>query len=391
MRTARHIISLMILLLSAFHAGGSDSLGVRRLHHDLTLAASGGYDLPSHGYYNGYNPFGKPIRGNSSLHIEYGFGFTDATRAGRLYPGVTQGIGLSACTFYDNELMGTPVFAYMFQKARICEFKSGFGLDYSWNLGASYGWRVSDMIASPWNVYVNVGLQLSWDVSRRWTLGFGPEFTHCSNGDTAYPNGGANLINMKLALTRHFVEVPSGKDRTSVLEYESLLRQKRFVDRMHYDLVLAGGWRAGKVTGETYALINKAFPFFGLNFMPMYRLDRHFSVGASLDLLADRSADIYDVVRDEETREVVSYSQPPLHRQIAAGLSLRGDITMPVFTVGAGVGGFVLGGGNSLKGLYTTFTLKAFVTERLFLNVTYRLSSRNYTHNLMYGLGWRFN
>jgi hypothetical protein len=75
---------------------------------------------------------------------------------------------------------------------------------------------------------------------------------------------------------------------------------------------------------------------------------------------------------------------------MAAGLSLRGDITMPIFTVGAGFGGFVLGG-DTLRGLYTTFTLQAFVTDRLFLNVAYRLSTLNYTHNLMYGLGWRFN
>ena len=48
------------------------------------------------------------------------------------------------------------------------------------------------------------------------------------------------------------------------------------------------------------------------------------------------------------------------------------------------------GNTDSLKGLYTTFSLKDFVSRRLFLNVTYRLSSRNYTHNMMYGIGWRF-
>ena len=102
-------------------------------------------------------------------------------------------------------------------------------------------------------------------------------------------------------------------------------------------------------------------------------------------------AGLYDIVFEEGTRDVISYSQPPLHKQVAAGLSLRGDINMPIFTVGAGVGAFVLGTDHSLRGLYTIFTLKAFVSERLFLNVTYRLSSLNYTHNLMYGLGWRFN
>lgn len=388
---SKHILALTILLLPVFQAGGSDSLQVRRLYHDLTIAASAGYNLPSHGYYNGYNSLERPIPANSSLHLEYALGFTGATHLGRLYPGVTQGIGLAACTFFEYELMGTPVFAYVFQNARIHEFKPGVALNYSWNLGASYGWRTNEMIASPWNVYVNVGLNLSWDISKRWTLGMGPEFSHCSNGDTAYPNGGANLIDFRISLTGHIEEDNFAKDRSEIIGYESQLRNKSFKERMTYDLILGGGVRAGKVTGKEYALINEAFPFFSLYFMPMYRLNRYFSAGASLDLLADRSANLYDVYCDKETREVILYTQPPIYRQMAAGLSVHGDITMPVFTIGAGIGGFVLGSGQTLRGLYTTFSLKAFMTERLFLNVTYRLSARNYTHNLMYGLGWRFN
>lgn len=390
-RHVRYSLTFIVLLLSGFFADGRDTLHMPGLHHDMTLAVSAGYNIPSHGYYRGYNESSRPIPANSSLHLEYAFGFTPATRSGRLYPGVTQGLGISVCTFYESALMGTPFFAYIFQKARIFDFSPCLGLGYSWNLGASYGWKENDLTASPWNVYVNVGLRLFWDISRRLTLDVGPEFTHCSNGDTAYPNGGANLMNVRVGLTGHMTESPHLNDRGYIREFESGLRQKTFAERMTYDLILAGGWRAGKVTGDEYALINRPFPFFALNLVPQYHLDRHFAVGASLDLLVDRSADIHDVILDPETGEVVSYSQPPLYRQVAAGLSLRGDIKMPVFTVGAGVGGFVLGGGKSLKGLYALFNLKAFVTDRLFLNVTYRLSSRNYTHNLMYGIGWRFN
>ena len=390
-KSLRYTLTLMILLLSGIFADGSDTLSIPRLHHEVTFAASAGYNLPSHGYYRGYNEYSRPIPANSSLHLEYAFGLTSATRLGRLYPGVTQGLGFAASTFYDHSLMGTPIFAYIFQNARILDLNPCLGLNYSWNLGASYGWKENDVTASSWNVYVNVGLWLSWDISKLLTLNLGPEFTHCSNGDTAYPNGGANLMNLRVGLTGHITDSPRFEDRTDILEYESALRQKTFAGRMSYDLILAGGWRAGKVTGEAYALINRPFPFFALNLVPQYHLNRYFAVGASLDLLADRSADIHDVIVDPKTREVLSYAQPPLHRQMAAGLSFRGDIKMPIFTVGLGLGGFVLGGGKSLKGLYTMFTLKTFVTDRLFLNVTYRLSSRNYTHNLMYGLGWRFS
>ena len=390
-RLLSHIVTTMVLLLSAFHADGSDSLSVRRLYHDVAVSVSAGYNLPSHGYYNGYNPLGKPIPANTAVHLEYGFGLTDATSAGRLYHGVTQGLGISALTFYSPELMGTPFCAYIFQNATIHEFKPGLSLDYSWQLGASCGWNQTDLIASRWNISVNVGLLLSWDISPEWTLGLGPEFTHYSNGDTAYPNGGANLMNLKVGLTSHVVPNMSSNDRNHIVEYESQLSRKSFSERVHYDLLLTGGWRAGKVSRDIYAVINRPFPCFGMNFMPMYQLNRNFSVGASLDLLADRSANLYDIVFEEGSRDVSSFRQPALYEQMAAGLSVRGDITMPIFTVGAGVGAFVLGNGYSLRGLYTVFTLKTFVSERLFLNVTYRLSALNYTHNLMYGLGWRFN
>jgi hypothetical protein len=379
-----------MVFLAGVSAAGRDSLTLRNVCHDITLSASAGYNLPSHGYYNGYNPSGNPIYANSSVHLEYGVGLDPQTRLGALYPGVVQGVGLSCLTFYRHDLMGTPVSAYIFQRGRILDILPVLGVDYRWDLGGSYGWKKSEMIASCANIYVNVGLMLTWDVSDCLSLHAGPQFSHCSNGDTCYPNGGANLVDLRVGITGHLGRSTTEPDRSVIDEYESELHASGFAERMSYDLVLCGGWRAGKVTSGAYALINEPFPFVALNFAPSYRFNRYFSVGASLDLLADRSAGIYDVVEDDATGQVISYELPNFTRQSAAGLSLKGDITMSVFTIGARFGGFLLAGTDSLKSLYATFSLKTFVSKRLFLNVTYRLSSRNYTHNMMYGIGWRF-
>ena len=50
----------------------------------------------------------------------------------------------------------------------------------------------------------------------------------------------------------------------------------------------------------------------------------------------------------------------------------------------------MLNTGYDSSRLYATFSLKAFLTKRLFLYVGYRFNSTQYTHNLMYGLGMRF-
>lgn len=389
-RYFRHIILLIVFLSVALVVSGRDSLNVRRFYHDVGLAASAGYNLPSHGYYNGHNPLNQPIRANSSVHLKYGFGFQPGTRLGSLYPGVTQGVGVAGCTFYSHELMGTPVIAYIYQNVPLMALKPGISLDYSWELGGSYGWKQTELIASRANIYVNVGLKFSYDFCRYWSMSVGPEFTHCSNGDTKYPNGGSNMFNLKVGVTGHVVPRQGQVDRKVIEEYENELTKKTFAERLEYDLAFSGGIRAGKVKGEKSYIINEPYPCFCLTFTPQYRIDRHFSAGASFDVIADRSANLYDVVYDSEAKLVTSYSVPSVLEQTAAGISIRGEITMPIFIVGVGFGGFVLPAGNSLSGLYSTFSLKTFMTESLFLNISYRLSTKNFTHNMMYGVGLRF-
>ena len=389
-RYIRHTILSIVFLSVVLNASGRDSLGVHKLYSDVGIEFSAGYNLPSHGYYNGYNPLKKPLYFNSLLHLKYGFGFQPGTRLGSLFPGVTQGVGLAGCTFYSKELMGAPVVAYVFQNVPIMNPKQGVDVSYSWELGGSYGWKQTELIATRANIYVNVGLKLSCDISESLTFNVGPEFIHCSNGDTKYPNGGSNMFNLKVGVSGNVVPRQGKADRRVIEEYESDLSQMTFAERMEYDLALSGGFRAGKIKGDKSYIINDPFPFFGLTFTPLYRIDRHFSAGVSLDVLADRSANIYDVVYDSETKAVLSYKQPGLDKQIAAGLSFKGEITMPIFTVGVGVGSFVVPAGDSLKGVYGTFSLKTFMAENLFLNICYRLSTNNFTHNMMYGMGVRF-
>ena len=136
-------------------------------------------------------------------------------------------------------------------------------------------------------------------------------------------------------------------------------------------------------------VINKPFPLAGLNFNPQFHFTRNLSAGAALDLIYDSSANIYGQVEDEETGQVISFQRPSFEKQIAAGLSLRAELTMPVFSVNVGGGWNFLRSGEDMHPFYAIFNLKTFVSQRLFLLVGYRLSTLQYTHNLMFGLGVR--
>ena len=44
------------------------------------------------------------------------------------------------------------------------------------------------------NAYINLGFILNWQLHPQWKLARSVDFTHFSNGNTHYPNGGLNVI-----------------------------------------------------------------------------------------------------------------------------------------------------------------------------------------------------
>jgi hypothetical protein len=158
---------------------------------------------------------------------------------------------------------------------------------------------------------------------------------------------------------------------------------------MTYDIVAYGGWRADRfMDGGKFYVINKALPLGGINFQPTYHFNDYFALGTSLDLQVDSSLNLYGATSDE-TGNTISYTRPALWQQMEAGISLHGEISAPIFTVGVGVGLNMLHRGYDSSLIYTTFSLKAHITKQFFLYVGYRFNSKQYTHNLMYGVGIR--
>ena len=384
------IISLILFILfcQGLSASVNDTLSDNRITHQIGMEARPSYVIPTHGFYRGWNSLNTPVRSGGSAHLKYSFSFPEGHRYGEGYPTSYQGIGLSVNTFLAHDLLGTPGSIYLFQGAPIISFGDKLSIDYEWNFGLSYGWKAYDgtsdeddmLIGSSANAYINVGILLSYYINRHWKLSAGPEYTHFSNGDTKFPNGGANTINFRVGIARNF-NAPT-KQKTIVEMFDSWNKS------LVWDLIAYGAWRADRIVDDTgLHLINKVFPVAGININPLYRFSQSLSAGASLDLMYDRSANLTGTEADG----VYTYTYPGFLRQCAAGLSVRGEIRMPIFAINLGLGYNFLHPGTDLKGLYGIFNLKTFLTDNLFLNIGYRLSSRAYTHNMMFGLGWRID
>ena len=377
------ILCTVLLLL------GNRTIAGTRTDHAIGVNIRPSYIIPTHGFYNGWNPFEKPLRFSYSAHAAYQFSYPDDTVKGRLFPGVYQGIGIGVQSFMAGDILGNPISLYLFQGAPLFSLSERITLDYEWNFGLSAGWipNNSYVTASAFNVYINVGLLFNWRLDENWGLIFGPEYTHYSNGDTAFPNGGANTVNLRIGAKRHFctgnVTVPQA------IIFKAEQEQPRFWQNVTYDISLFGGFRADRMlVGKTLHVINKAFPLIGVQFNPLYNFNRCLSVGPSLDLIYDNSANL---TASADDNDILNYSYPTFYRQCAAGLSVRGELKMPIFAVNIGIGNNFSFKGSDLRGIYGVFALKAFLSDSLFLGVSYRLSSVLYSHNMMFGIGWRFN
>ena len=77
----------------------------------------------------------------------------------------------------------------------------------------------------------------------------------------------------------------------------------------------------------------------------MYNFGYKFRAGVALDGVYDHSANM-KIVRRERL-----LLRPP-KKQMALGLSARGEFVMPYFTVGIGLGANVLHGGGDMKSFY---------------------------------------
>ena len=340
---ATYFIGLMILCSAAANAMEHN------VTHRVTAEVRPVLNMPTHGFYRGYNDMGKAVPYAASVHLKYSFSLSPESKLGQLYPTAYQGVGVAMHSFFNHDLTGTPIIMYLFQGSRIADLGRKLSLDYEWNLGASYGWKVNEVVGSRWNIYINVGLPFTWHASTMCDLSFGPEYTHFSNGDTTFPNGGANTFGLRLGVTwkgqrannrKHMTEKAPGR---LLIQGEPELQKQRAAERMSYDLFIYGAWRADRYIHEHKLQI----------------INEHYAVAL------------------------------PLSHQTALGISAKAELTMAYFSINLGAGYNVLNRTNDLKGFYTTYNLKAFVSHKLFLTMGYRLGTVNYAHNLMFGVGVR--
>ena len=115
----------------------------------------------------------------------------------------------------------------------------------------------------------------------------------------------------------------------------------------------------------------------------MYNFGYKFRAGVALDGVYDHSANMKESYEEEN-----GFYTPPAKKQMALGLSARGEFVMPYFTVGIGLGANVLHGGGDMKSFYQILALKIDVTRNSYLHIGY--TSGNFMSQLS-DVGYRLS
>lgn len=384
---------------SLFAAEKSDTaVFVSRYHHRLGIDVRGAY-VASSAHLDNYGFYGDDfteIHSAVSGHLKYSFSYSDATRLGRLYPDVYQGVGVGMTSFFHSGEVGTPVNLYVFQGAPIVRFSRNLSLDYEWNFGASFGWHkysrgmepVNIVVGSDVNAYINLGFMLNYRLSRHWSIAAGIDMTHYSNGNTSWPNPGVNTLGGRVGMVYNF----GGERRSNTAD----LPVEEFKPHFSYDVMAYCAARkrmlfVGIDGDHSYPeLLPGRFGIIGLNFAPMYNFNRYFRAGVSADFQYDESSGLPKYWVEGTTGEDIKFHRPPWNRQVSGGLSVRGELVMPIFSINAGIGYNFMGNRDS-RNCYQVLALKVHVMRSLFLNVGYQLNSFHNPNNLMLGIGYTFH
>lgn len=362
----------------------------QRFIHKIGVEGRMGHIFQTNPFLEGDNHLGESMKNVYSGHLKYSFQMRPHTTADKAYIGAYQGIGLGYFDFGNKKEIGSPLALYLFQGGRIAQFSPRLSLNYEWNFGISFNWKPYDdydnpenmIIGSKANAYLNANLYLNWALSTKFDLMVGATGSHFSNGNTRYPNSGLNTVDYKIGLAYNFNrradELTKSWQRPIV---------PPFPRHISYDLTVFGSWRKKAVDyGSGQVPAPGTYAVMGFSLAPMYNFGYKFRAGVALDGIYDHSANMESAMSGDE-----EFTSPSFGKQVALGLSARGEFVMPYFTIGIGMGANILHGGGDMKSFYQILALKIDVTRSSYLHIGYNLREFHEPNYLMLGIGYRFN
>ena len=332
-----------------------------------------------------------------SLSLKFGFRSTGNSWQDFAFGMPYVGVGLRFIDFpTKRDVFGNPIAVYMFHGGTIRNLSPRFSLHYEWNLGASFNWwhfcpfdnPENVVFSTSTNVYASLGAYARWRMTPRMDLHLGAAFNHFSNGATRLPNRGMNLFSPFVEVT--YALDPQDRDMSAPTPIPP---PSEFQQRIDYEFKLTISSRQTRVdtlgTGLPSRYINHNFPVLGFSFTPLVVPNHRFRYGIGLDLVYDRSNNIR-AWREQNLDTGNMYDRlelAPFSERISMGLSARGEITMPAYSLFANFGYNIIQATDATR-LYQVIGVKFYPRDEMFVTFGIRATNFSRAQYLYWSVGY---
>ncbi len=359
----------------------------------LSLGANVGTVLPTCEFFSG--DFAIPVYASQSLKYIYA---SPGDKWQQIAYGMPYyGIGLSIAEYGRPETLGNPLSLYMVQGATIEQLSPRLALNYELNLGLSTNWipydpfsnRDNIAIGSTMNVHVAAGIYLKWYLSKRTDLHIGASLFHASNGSSVQPNSGINTANIYFELTHNF-----NRDQITN-RYNPNLAIPEYDTHYEHDIqfIMSSKNIEADIDEAPVGINTRQFNVFGLNYYSMRSTTYKYKYGLGVELLYDESsnATIYQKYNEIDKIYYEVTDLAPTIKRLSVGVTLRGEIALPLYSIFADVGYSVIQPNKDIKRFYQSVGVKVPLQQNLYGTFGIRATHFSRAQFLYWSIGYTFN
>lgn len=363
--------------------------------HFIAFNAADGLVFPTNEFVSGE----YRIPHYTSFTLKYGISSKGDDWKDYTYGLPTLGVGIYMANFYRDNDLGTPFSLFFFQGATLKQFNTKISLNYEWNLGGSFNWKHYDAFDNPdnialgssVNVHVGGNLFVKWRLSKKLDLSTGFGFTHFSNGASALPNRGLNMANAFVELTYHL-----NREDPPLTPLTNPYTAPVFKKHVNHDLMLLISSREAKVdtvgTGLASPYTDRKFKVLGFSYSHMFSNSYRYKWGPSVEMTYDESSGItcWREWHPETNKMHDRTRMGKVRDRFSVGLSLKGEMSMPAYSVFANLGYDVIHGNKKDERLYQILGVKIYLKDNLFGTFGIRATNFGSAQYLFWNLGYSF-
>ncbi len=307
------------------------------------------------------------------------------------------GVGLYYADFHRSYDIGRPFSVFFLQGGLIGHFKRYWSLNYEWNLGVSFNWKPYDVntnpenivIGSKVNVHVAGMLYFRWRLNPYFDLHMGAAITHFSNGASRLPNSGINTVSPFVELKYNINPAPQN------FPVDNNLRPPLVKPHLDYDVSFTMSSRQARIEEDVdfaFRYLDRNFQVFGFSFSPLFVRNYKYKWGPSLEVVYDESAGIelsqeVNPLTNQLYERVIFASFP---KKLSVGLSVKGEISMPRFSLFAQFGIDLLHANKSDKRMYQIAGIKLYLIDQVFATFGIRADKFSRAQYLYWNIGYTF-